>query len=213
MVVYVLMQFLAMLTMLIDHVGQVYFPDDLGWRLVGRVAFPIYAYYIVMGYRYTNSVTNYMNRLLILALISQVPFMIALNQISINAIGTLYVCLVVLYLIDRKCIWKSVLISIAAAIIMELLKFDYGSYGLMLVLIFRYTRGLYLIVAHLILILIFAKIKESWSLQIFSIVSTVVIIYGPKLYAAFERRIVPKWIWRGFYPVHLALIAIFKVLL
>lgn len=38
------MYWLAMLTMLIDHVGLVFFPTDPAWRIAGRLAFPIYAY-------------------------------------------------------------------------------------------------------------------------------------------------------------------------
>lgn len=205
------MQLLAMITMLIDHVGQVYFPDEVGWRIAGRIAFPIYAYYIVVGYRHTKSVTKYMNRLLLLALISQLPFMLALDQLSINAVGSLYLCLIILYFLDRKQPLLSVPLTFAAGGMMELLHFDYGFYGLLLVLIYRYLRGHYTLLAHLILIVIFARIKDGWGFQMFSILSTVAIIYGPKLYNAFERRTVPKWLWRSFYPAHLFLIAFLKL--
>lgn len=43
------MYWLAMLTMLIDHVGLVFFPTDPAWRIAGRLAFPIYAYALYMG--------------------------------------------------------------------------------------------------------------------------------------------------------------------
>lgn len=205
-----MMQLLAMFTMLIDHIGQVYFPDEVGWRIAGRIAFPIYAYYIVVGYRHTKSVSKYMSRLLWLAFFSQIPFMIAFDEISVNVIGTLYVCLVVLYFIDRKSLWISIPIMFSAATMMELLKFDYASYGLLLVLIYRYMRGQYTILAHLVLIIIFTRIKDGWSLQVFSIVGTAAILYGPRLYSAFERKTVPRWLWRSFYPVHLALIASIK---
>lgn len=47
------MYWLAMLTMLIDHVGLVFFPTDPAWRIAGRLAFPIYAYALYMGYTRT----------------------------------------------------------------------------------------------------------------------------------------------------------------
>ncbi|WJH35603.1 conjugal transfer protein TraX [Paenibacillus sp. CC-CFT747] len=96
------MQIVAMLTMLIDHIGFLYFPESPGWRVIGRLAFPIYAYFIVRGYRHTSSVKAYMTRLLLLAAVSQLPYMLALKQTGINAIGTLYVCLLALYLLERK---------------------------------------------------------------------------------------------------------------
>lgn len=207
----VAVQIVAMLTMLIDHIGLVYFSDNPIWRIVGRLAFPIYAYYIVLGYRQTRSVKSYMNRLLIIAAISQIPYMIALDRVAVNAVGTLYMCLAVLYFAERKKPLVSIPAILAAAAIMELLRFDYGAYGLALVLIYHYLRNYQVVMAHLALTVMVILIKEGWEIQIFSIFATLGIVYGPKTYDSFERRNVPKWLWRSFYPAHLALIALFNL--
>ena len=53
-----ILQLIAMITMLIDHVGAAFFPDQLEWRVIGRISFPIYAYCIVLGYRHTKNLKN-----------------------------------------------------------------------------------------------------------------------------------------------------------
>jgi len=206
------MQLIAMLTMLIDHIGLVFFEDQIFWRVVGRIAFPIYAYFIVLGYRRTGNVKRYMGRLLAIALISQVPYMVALDEWGVNAVGTLLVCTVILYLIEKKSMLVSIPAAIVAVVLMESLNFDYGLYGLLLVLIYQYTQGHFTVFSHFALNLLFLFYKD-WVIEAYSIVSTVGIVYAPAAYRLFERRQVPKWLWRSFYPAHLSLIAILEFFL
>lgn len=70
---------LAMITMVIDHTGAVLFPDQLYLRLIGRIAFPIYMWLLVMGFYYTSSRKKYMLRMAVLAVLSEAPFDLALT--------------------------------------------------------------------------------------------------------------------------------------
>ena len=63
--------------MLIDHAGAVLFPQYEILRIVGRLAFPIYAYTLVEGLVHTHDVKKYMLRLGAFALISEIPFDLA----------------------------------------------------------------------------------------------------------------------------------------
>jgi hypothetical protein len=65
---------IAVTAMLLDHV-QVVFPDTfpIGFRFVGRLAFPLFAYLIAESFRYTRSSTKFLTRLLLFAVISE-PF-------------------------------------------------------------------------------------------------------------------------------------------
>ena len=53
------LKLVAALTMLIDHVGMLLFPQVLLLRIIGRLAFPIYAFMIAEGCRYTKNKLRY----------------------------------------------------------------------------------------------------------------------------------------------------------
>ena len=59
--------------MLIDHIGAV-FPAPEVLRMIGRIAFPVYAYMVAQGCKHTRNVSKYLLRLGIFALISEIPF-------------------------------------------------------------------------------------------------------------------------------------------
>lgn len=77
------LQLIAALAMLIDHITWVIFPGypkevlPIILHIIGRLAFPIFAFFIAEGYYYTHNKNKYMLRILILALISHVPYMMA----------------------------------------------------------------------------------------------------------------------------------------
>jgi hypothetical protein len=204
-------QLLAMITMLIDHIGVAFFPDQVAWRIIGRLAFPIYAYFIVLGYQRTSNLKNYILRLTIIGVLSQYPFMIALDINGINAVGSLLVSLLVLIAMDhlKSNVYKG-FILLGAGILLEAGQFDYGIYALLLVCIYRYAKGHWMVGLHALLNVAFLFLW-GWLLESFSIISTLGIVYLPMLYVWIEKLRVPRWLWRGFYPVHLSLLALFDL--
>ncbi|SMF81136.1 TraX protein [Paenibacillus uliginis N3/975] len=201
------MQLLAMLTMLIDHVGFVFFSGQEIWRIIGRIAFPLYVYGLVQGYIHTSSRPRYMFRLGMIALLSQIPYQLAINPYGLNVVVSLLAGAVVLHILDRS---DSLLLSIgivaAASIVMEMFPFDYGAYGLLLILIFRYSPAYLLVPWHLMLNMLYLFLN-SWELQLWSLLPTILIAYGPLVWKRIESFRVPSWIWRSFYPLHMLLLA------
>ncbi|MDO4564357.1 MAG: TraX family protein [Clostridia bacterium] len=72
------LKIIALLAMLLDHIGYVFWePGDsllMLFRYIGRIAFPIFAFQIAQGYVNTKNIYKYGLRLLILAVVSQLPF-------------------------------------------------------------------------------------------------------------------------------------------
>lgn len=203
------MQWLAMLTMLIDHIGVVWFPDTHELRMIGRLAFPIYTYFIVIGYHRTRNFNRYAIRLSILAVISQIPFQLALNTTHINVIATLFICLLALKLLDatRVHIIVKMLFLLGTLVLLEALSFDYGAYALLLMLIYRYAPTSKMIFIHLALEFIFIFYK-GWAYQYLSVTITAFICYFRSFMDSLDQLQVPRWLWRSFYPAHLLIIAI-----
>lgn len=206
-----LLQLVAMLTMLTDHIGFLLFPEDIGWRIVGRLAFPLYAYSLVQGYLHTANVGKYLKRMGWLALLSQIPFMLAINTWKINVICTLLVSAAVLYLMDRlKHGSLSFLVAAAAILAMEWIPMDYGAYALLLILIYRYSPAGWMFALHLSLTLLFIYIRMPMY-QLASVLATVWLL-SPKPKLNQISWAVPRWLWLAFYPVHLTLLFVLKSL-
>lgn len=201
------MQFFAMLTMLIDHIGYLFFPDHPLWRIVGRIAFPLYAYGVILGFQHTANLRKYLTRLLILALISQIPYMLLFNTITLNVIFTLLISLLFLLLLDRfQDVRIKIIIFIPSIFIIGFIPIDYGAYGLLLILIYHYAQAHCMLLLHLGLNIVYF-VYIGWEIQLYSIVPTFFIAYVPTL-MKLGRSVTPKWLWRSFYPAHLLILAV-----
>ncbi|OAX49679.1 MULTISPECIES: TraX family protein [unclassified Paenibacillus] len=206
-----MMQWIAMITMLIDHIGAVFYPQVGELRIIGRIAFPIYAFAVYIGYKHTRNVQKYIWRLFWIAVISQLPFMVAFNHFSLNVVWTLWSALLVLLVLDKLPVrLLGIPIVIVAGLVMEMTHMDYGMYGLLLVLLFRYFQGPVLVMAHLLLNVLYIYLHSS-SIQMYSVIATAGIAIAQYYNAGFRLK-GPRWIWRYFYPAHLAVIALIRLI-
>lgn len=143
------MKTIAVICMLMDHIGFLFFPDQIIWRMIGRLAMPIFAFSIARGARYTSSMKRYMKKILLFALISQLPFWcmekVAYGTPFLNLhfnIGfTFLVALGIIALLqeaehEKKALGVGRILMIAVLLVSaDLLQLDYGSYGILVVLL------------------------------------------------------------------------------
>lgn len=100
------LKLIAMITMFIDHFGYAIMGQFSFFNLFGRLAFPIFAFQISEGFIHTKSVKKYLLRLIIFALISQIPFslftyyIVHSNPFTLNVFFTLAFGLVSIYIYD-----------------------------------------------------------------------------------------------------------------
>lgn len=68
------LRLIALVSMCVDHAGLALFPSVGAFRCVGRLAFPLYCFLIAQGYRHTRDARAYGRRLLLAAILSEIPF-------------------------------------------------------------------------------------------------------------------------------------------
>ena len=72
------LKLLAMVLMLVDHIGMVLLPGHRWLRIVGRLAMPIFAFCVAEGFTHTRDRKRYCLRLALFGLLSEFPFDLAL---------------------------------------------------------------------------------------------------------------------------------------
>ena len=137
------LKWIAVLTMVIDHGGAILFPDQIWMRVIGRVAFPVYAYCLAEGFRYTSDYRRYLGRLALFAILSEIPFDLAFYGVPFsfahqNVFFTLTLGLILLWVLER---FREQLLLCAGAFavlcfLAQALHMDYGAGGLLMVFAF-----------------------------------------------------------------------------
>ena len=211
-----LLKIIAIATMVIDHVGRILYPDVLFLQIIGRLAFPIFAYLIVLGMDTTKKPVKYMVTLLVFAVISQVPYYLAFDIEPferLNILFSLLLCAITIYYYTKRSAiaFVPLLLSlvfpvegsyyvVVTAVGMKLLKDDWKLGALLLVALnlqFPFvTSDIFdqiQILALLAVPLIFLHVKNKLTKEI-----TI-----PENSLAYSAR---KYFFYIFYPLHLALL-------
>ncbi len=147
------LRFLALFFMLLDHMWATVISGQLWMTCVGRLAFPIFAFQISEGFLHTSNVRSYAKRLLVFALIAEIPFNLMLSGSWIfpfhqNVLFTLLLGLVSIAMLDearkeptvQK--WAKTLIIVFLCLLVSTLGLvDYGAMGVVTVILFYLARG------------------------------------------------------------------------
>ena len=213
-----ILKWIAIITMIIDHIGAVFFQDIEVLRIVGRIAFPIFAFLITEGFKYTSNVKKYAIRLGIFALVSEIPFNLAFHgepwDISHqNVFFTLFIGLL--------CIWiyeegkeRNRFLSIVAVYILalsaEFLRTDYGLFGVFLIFMIYQSKSM----KNKMIVIIIMNILLAW-LRVLSGGSSFIQIYAGfsviflLLYNEKKGKGI-KYIFYLIYPFHLIVLYLLK---
>ena len=198
------LKWIAIITMTVDHIGAVLFPQELALRMIGRLAFPIFCFLLTEGFCHTHNVRLYMLRLGVFALISEVPYDLTFHGNILdferqNIFFTLFLGIVLLYLLEKSGQWPVKAAEILLVMwLAEVLRVDYGYEGILLISLF------YLFREHLCLKAaggIFWNFLWENRLQLYGALAVIpVMLYNG------ERGRKMQYFFYIFYPVHLLIL-------
>ena len=145
---------IAMLFMLMDHLWATLLPAQEWLTCVGRIAFPIFAFMSVEGYFHTHNFKKYLLRMLVFAVISEIPFDLMYGgtwfyPVHQNVIWTFVLGLLGIHIMEtvRKkkktpvFVLTAILVTIAGGLLGTLTMVDYYGIGVLTVFIFYFFRG------------------------------------------------------------------------
>jgi hypothetical protein len=199
----------AFIFMICDHVGAYLLPDIQWLRIIGRLAFPLFAYALVQGFQHTSDFQRYSRRVLLLAAVWQVPYAILYASGYIpasepfNFVFILFLGLILLDSIKERKFSLSVLIFLVV-LLLDVLKFSipYGSYGLAFIVAIYFFDGDIIILSIVSILLtmvpIFAGVYP-WN-QLFACLFLAFLIFQLSI------RSIHRMFYYFAYPIHLAII-------
>lgn len=203
----------AAITMLIDHIGFALFPDIIILRIIGRISFPLFAFQVAVGFDKTSSRENYILRMLTFAVISQIPFQLMNSAgnipIKLNIGFTFLISLLLLYSLENvKPIFGKIVCSLPIILMAYFLEYDYHLYGIILVLLFYYSRRKPEIMPWLMFIIVSAySIYKNNSIAPYALLSIIpILLYNGK------KGLDLKWWFYAFYPVHMLALYVITIL-
>lgn len=215
------LKWIAVTTMLIDHFARAVYrqvPDycyEIYYILtkIGRIAFPIYCFLLVEGFFHTKNVNKYIRNCFLFALISEIPFDMAIHGRVIypghqNVFFTLAIGLCAMVVLDELKYRYELKYLLARLIIIgvfaysgEFFDVDYHWKGILFIIMFYYCRNM-----------------EEWRRNLIGICTFAYEITAPLAFIPIHfyngkrgRQI--KYLFYAIYPVHLLIFGLIRLFL
>jgi len=233
------LKIIALVTMIIDHMGVV-FPETFGFefRIIGRIAFPIYVFLIAEGFKHTKSPGKFLARLFVFAIISEPVFDWAIRGASFpwgvnffadtNIFYTLFfggAAIVIYEKIREKFDWVVAILPAAvfALLAEHVFSSDYGAYGVVFIFIMYVVKPKNFSLAAMAALCVWQHewmLREAFAhgfdvippLGWLLIPATLVSVLLVAFYNG-KRGLGLKWFFYASYPVHLAVLVVVVYLL
>lgn len=232
------LHFMAMAFMLLDHMWATVIPGNEWMNSVGRLAFPIFAFMIVEGYFHTKNLKKYITRLLLFALISEIPFNLMLGSsvtyyVHQNVLWTFLIGVLLMTLNEKaKQSGKVInqLLALAASLVIGFVvglgaMVDYYHAGIFTILVFYFFRERKWwcrLCQFLLLFYLNVEVLGGYEYEIEIMGSSIFVVQqGFALFA-----LIPIWLYKGkqgpynrflknlyywFYPAHMLILALIKM--
>ncbi len=211
------LKIIALISMTLDHVGVELLPQFEILRIIGRIAFPIFAFMISEGCRYTKNRKKYLLLMSSLAVIFQIVYFVATRSLYQCVLVTFSFAIGLIYIFDYTCKRKSffsvsILIFYLCALLfvcrilpLFLIDFyfsiDYGFFGILLPLCIyigkTHKQKLVMLTVGLIILAI-----DLGDFQPYSLITVCFLA----LYNGKRGKRNMKYLFYFYYPLHLIII-------
>lgn len=211
------LKIIACISMLIDHAGLALFPDIELFRIIGRIALPIFAYMIAEGCAHTRNRKKYLGTILTMGIVFQLVYYFFLDDIYQGILITFSLSIITIFALDgifgkAAVRYKlTMLLPLAAVVVFGIVfpelygdkgfAIDYGLWGLLLPVIIYFAPGkIWKIIVTAVLLIsmsLFDDPLQWWAL----LTIPLFILYNGK-----RGKAKMKYFFYIFYPLHLVLI-------
>lgn len=202
---------IAMLSMLLDHTSIILLDNYAPFRIIGRLAYPLYAYFIAEGCNHTKNKLFYLLRVFSLGALCQLAYYFVDKSLYLNILLTFSVSIPMVYLLKaaKRNVFFTIVFLVATVGLWSTcqqlssngINFDYGFLGIMfpVLLALGENRREKVILAFCGLC---ALSHNMGGIQVWSLAALPILL----LYNGKRGRLNLKYTFYVFYPLHLAVL-------
>lgn len=222
-----LLKLLAVAFMLIDHIGATIYPNILELRILGRIAFPLFAWGVVLGADYTRNIWIYTLRVLALGFAVQplYNYIMEHDWSYLNIMFTIAIALFGIAGIQWKKYGSHILFPFLAILTSEFFYTDYGFKGILfIILLYLARQNKYGFIAFYMTFTLYwgeysSSVNSIFGIRIdtsnpiisvfapyFSLQSLSILALPFILIPTQSKLRIPKWLSYALYPLHLLLL-------
>lgn len=211
------LKLIACVTMLIDHIGAVFFPPVMWLRIIGRISFPIYCFLLSEGVHHTRSPLKYGLRLVLVALLAELPYDLLFygrftwlhNSVMVTLLLGFGAGIVMKYCLG----WIKYLTPLPFLLLGRYLGGSYGMYGVAMVVLFLLTqdlpcRPMVQLLLMVLLSLRMAGFPGRIGIQVYAVFAMIPIFFYSE--EKHRRGKALQWSFTLFYPAHMALLLLIR---
>ena len=214
-----LIKLIAIISMAIDHTGLILLNNYTPFRIMGRLAFPIFAYLISEGCFFTKSRKRYFMNVFLVGVICQIVYFITTGNWYLNILLTFSISILIIgaYIEFRKTQKGNIYFTVFLLnvfIIVYILEiygiyFDYGFIGIITpYIIFIAPDKKKKIVNAAIMLILLSLNQQGSYVQFFSLFSLPVLV----LYNGKRGKYNLKTFFYLFYPAHLGILYLLNLI-
>lgn len=207
------LKLIALLAMTVDHMGEILFPQIILLRIIGRLAYPIFAFMISEGCFYTKHKYRYFFEVLGIGALCQIVYFVVFGSLYMNIMIVFAFSILIIFAIQKAIDTKNAGIMVLALSLIGLafflsvilpryvkgLQFDYGFVGIILpvavYLIPRFRLKLVVFAAGLVVL----AILNNPAVQLWSLLSLPLLM----LYNGERGKLKIKHFFYIYYPAHM----------